>query len=232
MDSSSSERIIAIGDVHGCAKALAALIEAIQPTELDTLVFLGDYIDRGPDSRGVLDQIIGLRRRCTVVSLFGNHEEILLASLEGGQSEIQFWLKVGGAEALTSYGWKGWPDVRPADVRRLIPSEHIDFVKSCRDYYETVRHFFAHGYYDPNLPLRDQKWSGLRWASLPPVPERHCSGKVAIVGHTPQRSGDILDLGYFKCIDTLCHGGGWLTALEVEPGRQMWQTNEKGELRR
>jgi serine/threonine protein phosphatase 1 len=62
-----TDRIIAIGDVHGCSKALATLLEAIQPTESDTLVFLGDYIDRGPDSRGVLEQVITLSGRCTVV---------------------------------------------------------------------------------------------------------------------------------------------------------------------
>ena len=226
-----TERIICFGDVHGCATALATLINAIQPTELDTLVFVGDYIDRGPDSKGVLDQIIALSQRCIVVPLMGNHEEMLLAVLDGGQSEMKFWLTFGGAAALVSYGWKGRSDLRPADVRSLIPGAHVKFVKACRDHFETVRHFFAHAYYDAHLPLDQQKWSGLRWASLPPGPERHCSGKVAVVGHTPQRSGDILDLGYFKCIDTLAHGGGWLTALEVEPGRRVWQANEAGEMR-
>ena len=73
-------RIIAIGDVHGCSAALAALVQAIAPTPLDTLVFLGDYIDRGPDSRGVLEQVIALAERCIVVPLLGNHEEMLLAA--------------------------------------------------------------------------------------------------------------------------------------------------------
>ena len=71
-------RIITIGDVHGCSVALRTLIEAIQPTPLDTLVFLGDYIDRGPDSRGVIEQVIALGERCQVVPLLGNHEEMLL----------------------------------------------------------------------------------------------------------------------------------------------------------
>jgi serine/threonine protein phosphatase 1 len=158
----------------------------------------------------------------------GNHEEMLLAVLEGGQSEIKFWLTFGGDRALASYGWKGGPDLRPADVRILIPGEHIEFVKRCRDYFETARHFFAHAYYDANLLLHQQKWSGLRWASLPPVPERHCSGKVAVVGHTAQRSGDILDLGYFKCIDTLAHAGGWLTALEVDLGGRYGRRMRRG----
>jgi hypothetical protein len=95
-------RTIAIGDVHGCLAALAALVRAIDPTALDTLVFLGDYIDRGPDSRGVLEQVIALAQRCTVVPLLGNHEEMLFAALEG-QSELRYWLKFGGTEALASY---------------------------------------------------------------------------------------------------------------------------------
>jgi serine/threonine protein phosphatase 1 len=93
-------RTIAIGDVHSCSGALAALVRAIDPTALDTLVFLGDYIDR-PDSRGVLEQVIALGGRCTVVPLLGNHEEMLLAALEG-PSELRYWLKFGGTEALVS----------------------------------------------------------------------------------------------------------------------------------
>jgi hypothetical protein len=131
-------RTIAIGDVHGCPVALAALVRAIDPAPLDTLVFLGDYIDRGPDSRGVLEQVIALRERCVVVPLLGNHEEMLLAALEG-QSELRYWLKFGGTEALASYGYRGGPELRPADLRALIPSEHVRFLKGCRDYFKAVR---------------------------------------------------------------------------------------------
>jgi serine/threonine protein phosphatase 1 len=186
-------RTIAIGDIHGCSAALAALIQAIVPTLADTLLFLGDYIDRGADSRGVLEQVIALAERCTVVRLLGNHEEMLLAALEG-QSELRYWLKFCGQEALASYGHKGAPEPRPADLRALIPAEHIEFIKSCQDYFETAGHIFVDVYYEPDRPLHEQKWGGLRWASLPRVPARHCSGKVAIVGHTPQTNGDILDL--------------------------------------
>src|SRR5262249_51417248 len=87
-----TDRLIAIGDIDGCSKALATVVEAIQPKSEDTLVFLGDYIDRGPDSKGVVDQISALSQRCTVVPLLGNHEEMLLAVLQGGPSETKFWL--------------------------------------------------------------------------------------------------------------------------------------------
>ena len=83
---------------------------------------------------------------------------------------------------------------------------------------------------EPDRPLRGQPWGGLRWASLPPVPKPHCSGKVSVVGHTPQRSGEVLDMGFLVCIDTNCHRGGWLTALEVRTG-QVWQADARGRLR-
>ena len=213
--------IIAFGDIHGCSVALTTLIEAIQPTPQDTLVFLGDYIDRGPDSRGVIEQVIRLGERCQVVPLLGNHEEMLLGGLEG-KDNLRFWLKLGGKETLDSYG--------AGDDVKKIPQHHIQFIKGCHNYYETVSHIFVHAFYDPDRPLHEQSWDGLRWASLPPDPKRHCSGKVAIVGHTAQKSGEILDLGCVKCIDTFCHGGGWLTALEVETG-QVWQANQEGRLR-
>jgi serine/threonine protein phosphatase 1 len=136
-----TERIIAIGDVHGSAKALATLLEGILPTQEDTLVFLGDYIDRGPDSRGVVEQVVALPERCTVVPLLGNHEEMMLAALEGGESEVRFWLKFGGDVALASYGWKGGPDVRSDDLRGLFPRGHVEFLKSCRDYFSVTPHF-------------------------------------------------------------------------------------------
>ena len=85
------QRVIAIGDIHGCARALATLIEAIQPGPDDLLIPLGDYIDRGPDSKWVIDQLIALRNRCQLIPLLGNHEEMLfLARLTRG--DLNFWL--------------------------------------------------------------------------------------------------------------------------------------------
>src|SRR5208283_1153947 len=144
-------RIIAIGDIHGCSVALATLIEAVKPTPLDTLVFLGDYIDRGPDSRGVIEQVIALADRCQVVPLLGNHEEMLLAALEG-KDNLRYWMKFGGKDALDSYG-------AGEDVKK-IPAEHIRFLKRCRNYIETVGHIFVHAYYDPDRPLHEQLWNG------------------------------------------------------------------------
>jgi serine/threonine protein phosphatase 1 len=228
--SMKSGRIIAIGDIHGCSVALSALIQAIDPAPEDTVVFLGDYIDRGPDSRGVLDQVIALAERCSVVPLLGNHEEMLLAALEG-PSEVRFWLKFGGMEALASYGYRSGQEPRPADLPTLIPAGHLEFIRKCRDFFEMPSHIFVHAYYDPDRPLHEQSKEGMRWASLPCIPKPHSSGKVAIVGHSEQRTGEILDLGFLKCIDTCCQGGGWLTALDVGNGK-VWQANTAGQMRR
>src|SRR6516164_6293810 len=97
-------RTIAIGDIHGCSKALAVLVEAIDPDPDDTIVFLGDYIDRGPDSFGVLEQVIALAQRCVVVPLRGNHEEMLISAARD-HTALRAWLSCGGVEALRSYGW-------------------------------------------------------------------------------------------------------------------------------
>jgi serine/threonine protein phosphatase 1 len=96
-------RTIAIGDIHGCAAALAAVIAAIEPAEQDTLVFLGDYVDRGPDSRGVIEQILALEKQCGVVTILGNHEIMFLESLKL-RMERGAWLQYGGTETMASYG--------------------------------------------------------------------------------------------------------------------------------
>src|SRR5918994_272072 len=96
-------RTIAIGDIHGCSAALAALIEAIAPRPEDVVVPLGDYIDRGPDSRGVLDLMIDLGWRCRLVPLLGNHDQMLL-DVRAGRYPISWLLDMGGAATLASYG--------------------------------------------------------------------------------------------------------------------------------
>jgi serine/threonine protein phosphatase 1 len=216
-------RTIAIGDIHGCSAALDALIEAIRPRPEDTIVTLGDYIDRGPDSRGVLDRLIDLGRRCRLVPILGNHEEMLFEALEGS-FPLEYFFGVGGDATIDSYG--------PGRDLSLIPKDHINFLKGCLDFHETDTHIFAHAGYGPDLPMAEQDAGMLRWNSLRDMtPGPHDSGKTVIVGHTSQKGGEILDLGHLKCIDTYCYGGGWLTALDVATG-EVWQADREGALRR
>jgi serine/threonine protein phosphatase 1 len=221
-------RTIAIGDIHGCRLALTTLLDAIAPTPDDTLVTLGDYIDRGPDSRGVLDEVIALSGRCRLVPLLGNHEEMLLLG-QINSDVLKSWLSCGGVEAVRSYGWT--PGGPRRSLTEWIPKRHWDFLARCLHYHETDTHIFLHAGYVPNLPLKEQPAVALRWRvtdARTAVP--HQSGKIAVVGHTPQRSGNVLDLGFLICIDTDCCRGGWLTGLDVQTG-QVWQADNNGRLR-
>jgi serine/threonine protein phosphatase 1 len=215
-------RVIAIGDIHGCSMALASVLGAIRVSPEDTLVVLGDTIDCGLDSRGVLDQLIDLEARCRLVALLGNHEEMLLSARQSRKA-LEFWLNCGGVATLESYGF----GARLAD----IPKEHWRFLEGCLPFFETDTHLFVHANYLPSLPLKEQTGELLRWLSLEDsVPGQHVSGKIAVVGHTPQMTGEVLYLGHLLCIDTFVQGGGWLTALEVATG-QVWQADEKGRMR-
>jgi serine/threonine protein phosphatase 1 len=226
-------RTIAIGDIHGCSRALDTLIGAIEPQNDDVIVTLGDCVNRGPDSRGVLDRLIALDSECKLIPLLGNHDEMLVQLLidvkVGRPHALSNWLRMGGNATLASYGAPpgriSW-----ADLAR-IPAEHAAFFDRCRAYHETETYIFVHANYDPALAINEQPFELLRWESLRDViPEQHCSGKIVIAGHTSQKNGEILDLGYLVCIDTYCYGGGWLTALDVDT-REVWQTNSQGELR-
>jgi serine/threonine protein phosphatase 1 len=146
----------------------------------------------------------------------------MLLDLHHGGPGLGEWLAWGGRETLAAY--------RCAHPRE-IPRHHIEFLESCVTYYETQRHFFVHASYDPALPLNCQPPELLRWTSIRSnPPPAHVSGKIAIVGHTVQRDGGVLDLGHLKCIDTGLYCGGWLTALELESGR-IWQSDAGGRMR-
>ena len=215
-------RVIAIGDVHGCAVALRAIVRQIEPQSDDTIVVLGDCVDRGPDSRGAIDELLALSQRCRLIPLLGNHEEMMLNYLDG-RPQPDNWLQFGGNATLASYAGVG----RDLD----IPPEHLDFIRSWGDYWETDEHFFVHGGYHPEQPFAGQRWHFWRWHSLrDSIPGPHVSGKKAIVGHTSQKSGEILDVGHLSCIDTYCWGGGWLTAIEPATGR-IWQVDRLGQPR-
>jgi Calcineurin-like phosphoesterase len=215
-----AERVIAIGDIHGCAMALRAMLKAIRPQPSDTLITLGDCVDRGPDSRRVIDDLLELRDMCRLIPLLGNHEEMMLNFLDG-KPQPDDWLQCGGAETIESYcGAEG--ELTP------VPDEQLEFIRTWGDYFETTTHFFAHGSYEPDGPLTKQHWQTMRWQSLKyGIPEPHLSGRTAVVGHTAQKSGEILDAGHVVCIDTYCWGGGWLTGLDTTSG-QVWQVSREG----
>jgi serine/threonine protein phosphatase 1 len=209
-------RTIAIGYIHGCAAALRALVGLVELQAADTLVTLGDYIDRGPDSRGVIDYLLDLEGLMRVVPILGNHELMLLDAIENPRI-IGPWVQCGGGATMRSYG-----------SLTAIPPSHLDFIQRCLRYYETPTHFFLHANYAADLALDEQPEYLLFWEHLHfHLPAPHKNGKRAIVGHTSQKTGEVLDLGHVVCIDTFCHGGGWLTAMDVE-NRRFWQVDRNG----
>jgi serine/threonine protein phosphatase 1 len=217
-------RILAIGDIHGCSRALNLLLAAIDPHGEDTVITLGDAIDRGPDSRGVLDRLIDLHRSGRLVPLRGNHEMMLLAARRSQQDE-EFWRHFGGVQALQSYSRLG----RPGTLED-IPAKHWNFLEFLSvDWHECSTHFFVHANAYPDYSLDAQPRTELFWQTfLDRGP--HCSGKIMVCGHTQQSSGVPLNIGHAICLDTLAYGDGWLTGLDVTTG-QVWQANQRGEHR-
>jgi serine/threonine protein phosphatase 1 len=215
-------RLIAIGDVHGCVHALDALLEAISPDLDDTLVFLGDVIDQGRNSKEVVDRIIELELYSSVVLVQGNHEEMLLAA-RGSERALRYWEYCGGGPTINSYRFGG--------SLKDIPSDHWDRLEESVPFYETDDYIFAHANYQPNLPMSAQPEYQLRWALFEPAKmQAHISGKPIVVGHTEQADGEILDLGYALCIDTGCWRGGWLTAIDMTK-KETWQASRWGIVR-
>jgi len=213
-------RRFAIGDIHGCAKALRSVIDAIDPQPDDEIVFMGDYVDRGPDSRDTIDQIIALQTRTQVVALRGNHE-LMLMSVALSQLDDSVWLANGGNTTLASYGGS----------LTKIPSNHLEFLRGLLPYYEIHDTIFVHASYDPEIEMLEQSEMLTHWTHLTqPLPARHKSGKRVILGHTPQPNGRVLDAGHLVCIDTYCFGYGYLTAYQIG-GRSVIQADRYGHLK-
>jgi serine/threonine protein phosphatase 1 len=219
-------RHLAIGDIHGCISALTSLVDFVELRPGDTIVTLGDYVDRGPDSRAVLDFVIEFGKTHNHVALRGNHEIMMLDS-RAKKSWFRPWLSYGGDATLRSYA-SSKDDVGSfADV----PESHFDFLENkLVSFYECESHFFVHANADANIALEDQNDASLYWRKYQD-PEKHCSNKIMVCGHTAQRSGLPLVNDHSVCIDTWAHGGGWLSCLDVESGT-IWQANEEGATRR
>ncbi len=214
-----SGRTLAIGDIHGCDVAFETLLRAVGIAASDTVVVLGDVIDRGPGSKRVVDRLLQLAGECRLVYILGNHEEMLLDAFTVDEVYIG-WLQYGGAETLMSYG---------GDLQD-IPPEHLALFRSTVGYLETDREVFIHANLQPEVELDRQEIEWLRWTHLTGYEVPLESGKRVICGHTPQRSGFPLVVPGWVCIDTFACGNGWLTCLDVDTN-DYCQANQEGKLR-
>lgn len=225
----NKKRTIGIGDIHGCYQELIHLIEFINPTRADTIVSLGDYIDRGSDSKAVLDTLIDLKSKCDLVALLGNHESMMRESFNTNHAykdrlgAVKFWLKNGGSETLDSYMYSSDDLLSPYFDESYIPDNiqaHLDFINSMPLYYETQSHIFVHATPFPDLNMDEQDEIDLVWRRAGRIDAQyaynHISGKTIVSGHTAQSSGLPLALSEKNIIiDSGCKWTGWLTALDI-----------------
>ena len=218
-------RLLVIGDIHGFITPLNLLLDHLKPDLDDTLVTLGDYIDRGPQSKDVLLKLIQLKLITNLKMLIGNHDLMFLESIHFKRFNTD-WLLYGGLQTLESFG----VDLANPDFE-LFDAEIVDFLKSeCSRYWEDEKHIFVHAGVDPLIPLDQQSDKLLFWDKLDPNFSGHQSGKKVVCGHTRQTSGIPLNLGQLLCLDTNVYGGGWLTCCDLN-SMEYWQANALGEFR-
>ncbi len=223
----AGRRAYAIGDIHGELGLLEELLAMIEvdrqadPSRRDILVFLGDLIDRGPSSSGVVEY---LRTRdhgtMTPVFLAGNHEEIFLRILHGETHLMRSWLGVGGRECARSYGvgsltlMRGDEEAIARELRETVPQAHIDFLEGFADSFSFGDYLFVHAGIRPGVPIAEQDPSDLRWIREEFLTDATPHGVMVVHGHTvvnaPEERSNRIG------IDTGAYMSGRLTALCIE----------------
>jgi serine/threonine protein phosphatase 1 len=222
----ANTRIYAVGDVHGCADLLAALLNRIdhdlktRPIEHALQVFLGDYIDRGPDSRLVLDLLIERQRQHKTVFLKGNHEIYALSALTDPSVSAE-WGRIGGIPTLVSYGVKpsGGTDRQSGEdiaqaFRKALPDSHRLFLEGLSLSFCCGDFFFTHAGVRPGVPLQKQLADDLLWIRDDFLLHEGDFGMVVVHGHTPAMEPDIRKNRIN--IDTGAYATGRLTCLVLE----------------
>jgi serine/threonine protein phosphatase 1 len=232
MGGPTGSRAYAIGDVHGRLDLLLSLLDEIErdnarrPAAKTYLVMLGDLIDRGPDSCGVIDHLIrhsGSFSR--TIHLKGNHEEFFLDILKGDDDSIPHWLVYGGYECAESYGVsRGWTlNATPNEIgdrlRASVPKEHVRFLEEMGDSFRFGDYLFVHAGIRPGVPLAQQSSKDLRWIREGFLDDRTDHGMVVVHGHTivdrPEQHSNRI------AVDTGAYRSGLLTAVGLE-GKERW----------
>ena len=228
----AGRRAYAIGDVHGRLDLLDDLLQRIEadnasrPHARVTMIFLGDLIDRGPQSAQVLERLRRYRPRfAKTVFIMGNHEEVLLRILGGETAILPDWLRFGGSDCLRSYGVDP-PQLESRSrssalqiLRQAIPKEHVNFLSSFVDSASFGRYLFVHAGIRPGVPLSHQQPQDLRWIRLPFLDDETDHGRTIVHGHTI--TDEVAERSNRIGIDTGAYRTGVLTALGIE-GDERW----------
>jgi len=223
-----NRRTYVIGDIHGRSDLLDQVVEEIKrdlersPVAEGLTVTLGDYVDRGPDSRGVLDRLARNPFPTRYIALKGNHEALFEAFLRDPTVASQ-WRRWGGLETLHSYGvpvaqvmvGKGFEEASSA-LRQSVPQEHFRFLGSLRFSLSLGDYFLCHAGVRPGIPLEHQQPEDLLWIREEFLNSRMSFGKVVVHGHTPTASPEVLPTRIN--IDTGAFATGRLTCLVLEEG--------------
>jgi len=231
------KKIYAIGDIHG---ELALLKDAISRIEKDggpsaRVVFLGDYIDRGPDSRGVIEYLVdGLADGKKWTCLLGNHDQLFCLFMEDCEAQMTLdyhWLhdRLGGKETLKGYGI----DIDNNDTLQnihtrtcaAVPDAHIEFLESLPNFYQQDGLFFAHAGIRPGIPLERQSQQDLLWIRNEFLEDTRPHPMLVVHGHTPVAKP--LHYGNRVNLDTGCGYGNQLTAAVFE-GTDCWVLSDNG----
>lgn len=230
------QRVYAIGDIHGRLDLLDLLLDRIEHDDAaqapahTSFIFLGDLVDRGPDSAGVVDR---LRRLAAADRRFrflaGNHEEVFLAALAGDVGATKLFCRIGGRETVLSYGisaqdYEGFDHAElSAALGRVVPTEHRDFLENFEDAIELGDYLFVHAGIRPGRPIGEQQTADLRWIRQTFLDHRGRLGKRIVHGHTI--SSDVEFRTHRIGIDTGAYLTGVLTALVLEgDGQRLLQT--------
>lgn len=197
----------AVGDIHGCADQLDGLLERIEAHAAGRprrLVFLGDYIDRGPDSARVIETLRKLQWRepDSVVCLMGNHEAMLLESLRTPGADAH-WMVNGGLTTLESFG---------VEEAAALPRDVLDWIEALPTLHADARHWYVHAGFHPASPAPDPEVRNRLWIREPFLTEDRDFGRHVVHGHTPQGGGRPEVRPYRTNLDTGAVYGGPLTA--------------------
>jgi serine/threonine protein phosphatase 1 len=215
----NAARTLVVGDIHGCADELSRLLDALAPTAADTVVFLGDYIDRGPSAKAVIDRLLRLRRegpRC--IFLKGNHEDMFLAFIGYPGNYPDAFLFNGGETTLRSYRLDGRD---PAAVAARLPADHLEFLLSLERQSRHGQFLCVHAGLAPTRALTDQRDEEIFWIRDEFIQNPHPFPFTVVFGHTPRREV-LVQLPYKIGLDTGLVYWNKLSCLELEE-KQLFQ---------